>query len=248
MLMYISDISSSKETMSQTINDNLITSGILSRLLINYGQIQDISLMSGKMGGVLFFMAYARKTGISAYCDFCDELLDDIYNHIHQGMPIGLFEGLTGIGWGIEYLLKNGYADGAVDEILNDIDNLVVEHDPQRMTDLSLESGLGGVLFYVNSRLQYGENRSLNTPFDLSYIASLSKAIHRPSFLDISSCNSMVKDYDSIIQGRLDNEQKCMCIPDFMFEGVPDNLENLQNLPIGIKRGLTGYALRMILK
>ena len=34
---------------------------VVSFLLINYSHVTDLGLMSGKMGGVLFFISYARK-------------------------------------------------------------------------------------------------------------------------------------------------------------------------------------------
>ena len=57
----------------------MIITQIVPFLLINYSHVTDIGLMSGKMGGALFFMSYARKTGTVAYSDYCDELIDDEY-------------------------------------------------------------------------------------------------------------------------------------------------------------------------
>jgi hypothetical protein len=59
-------------------------------------------------------------------------------------MPFSLDKGLTGIGWGIEYLIQNGSVKGESVEICEEIDYRIMETDPKRITDFSLETGFEG--------------------------------------------------------------------------------------------------------
>ena len=200
------------------------------------------------MGGALFFMSYARKTGTVAYSDYCDELIDDIYGHINAGMTVGLYNGLSGIGWAIEFLLKNGLAEGDSDELLEEIDGFIMEHDPLRMSDRSFTSGLAGILFYVVARMKSHERSNPDTPFDRQYLASLAAAIHIKPFSDEDKVPSgLVEEFDSILLGKV-NYSELPMFPDFMFEDIPEDLNDIQAIPIGIQGGLTGYAIKELLK
>ena len=54
-------------------------------------------------------------------------------------------------------------------------------------------------------------------------------------------------DYDRFLCGRTDYS-KPLEFPDFMFQNLPHNIENLNLCPLGIERGLTGLALKNILQ
>ena len=71
---------------------------LLPYFLMNYNLIDDVSLMYGKMGGVIFFNMYMRYTGVNVYRDYADLLLDDIYKQINTMTPINFADGLCGIG------------------------------------------------------------------------------------------------------------------------------------------------------
>ena len=226
----------------------MMISQIIPFLLINYSHVTDIGLMSGKMGGVLFFMSYSRKTGIAAYSDYCDELIEDIYAHINAGMAIGLYNGLSGIGWAIEFILKNGLAEGDSDELLEEIDNLVMEHDPLKISDKSLSSGLAGILFYVVARLKSHARNNPDKPFDRQYLVSLKTAIHSTSFSDEDKVPfGLVEEFDDILLGKVDYSELPL-FPDFMLADTPEVLDDMASLPIGIHRGLTGYVIKELLK
>lgn len=150
----------------------------LAYLTINSSFLGDLGLFHGRMGIVLFFAHYARVTQNKQYEDFAEILLDEIYEEIHWDLPINLENGLCGIGWGIEYLVQNGFMKGNTDEILADIDRKVLEIDPLRISDLSFRRGLAGIIFYVIARLN--ANRETNKlPFDNAYLESLQKVLHR---------------------------------------------------------------------
>ena len=155
----------------------------LAYLAINSSFIENLGLFHGRMGIVLFFAQYGRAVQDKRYEDFAGDLLDEIYEEIHWDMPVNLENGLCGIGWGIEYLVQQGFMKGNTDEILADIDRKVMELDPLRMTDLSFRRGLTGIAFYVIARLN--ANRATSAlPFDDAYLTSLQQALERAEFTE----------------------------------------------------------------
>lgn len=93
----------------------------------------DWGLFKGRMGAILFLFHYARYTGKTLYADFAEKLLDDIYEDITDGVTTCQ---LCEIGWGILYLLQQGFVEGDADEILEVIDHRVyLQHS--RYTDMT---------------------------------------------------------------------------------------------------------------
>ena len=145
-------------------------------------------------------------------------------------------------------MLKNGLAEGDSDELLEEIDGFIMEHDPLRMSDRSFTSGLAGILFYVVARMKSHERSNPDTPFDRQYLASLAAAIHIKPFSDEDKVPSgLVEEFDSILLGKV-NYSELPMFPDFMFEDIPEDLNDIQAIPIGIQGGLTGYAIKELLK
>ena len=150
---------------------------VLAYLAINSSYLTDIGLFYGRMGIILFFVRYARISGLRQYEYLAEMLLEEI----HKDMPIQLASGLCGIGWGIEYLVRNGFMTGDTDKILKDIDQRVMEYDPKRMKDLSFREGLTGIVFYVLTRLS-APRQTKTCPFDSSYLDSLRIALRQAEF------------------------------------------------------------------
>ena len=167
-------------------SDDLLEDAFLY-LTLNASFISDLGLFHGKMGCVLFFAQYARYTHDEYYEEFANELLDEICEDIIKDIPIGLEYGLCGIGWGIEYLVQNGFLEGDTDEILEDFDNRIMEYDVLRMSDLSFRQGLAGIAFYVIARLSALRD-SERKPFDSDYLCNLGKALLAAKFLDTDEC------------------------------------------------------------
>lgn len=101
------------------------------------------------MGIVLAFYAYYRHTDCAAYGYFAGELLDKVLESLNKSVDITFCNGLTCIGWGIEYLIQEGFVDGRGVDICENIDQKIMESDPRRIFDLSLDQGLEGILHYV---------------------------------------------------------------------------------------------------
>lgn len=121
-------------------------------LFLNMGQINS-GLFTGSMGCVLFFQHYSIYKRDSLYENLATELLDRVYNRIDLDFPIGLENGLCGIGWGIEYLIQNHLMDGNSDDILTDIDQKLMTYNLEYISDCSLSTGITGFLHYIHVRM-----------------------------------------------------------------------------------------------
>ncbi len=132
----------------------------------------DLSLFNGQMGTAIFFALLSRVTENHWYEDFAGELLDNICQNITLQTPINFAYGLCGIGWGIEFLKYQGFINDDTDDILTEIDNAVMERDVRRITDNSLETGLKGILAYVNCRLMSKRDNGY-IPFDETYLSEI---------------------------------------------------------------------------
>ena len=138
-------------------------------LILRSSYLDSLGLQQGKMGAVLFFFHYARYTGTTLYENYAEELFDEVYNDVNKGIAYGFANGLCGIGWAVEYLVKHNFIEGNTDEALEEIDRQVMVYDPTRLTDYSFANGLDGIVCYVLSRLLSPRAPEISLPFDERY-------------------------------------------------------------------------------
>ena len=147
--------------MSRTDNNNLLLEKIENRLqrianvlLLNASFIDNPGLLNGKMGIAIFFYHYYRYTKNKIYEDYAGELVDEVYEEINTSTPVNFENGLTGIGWGIEYLVRNKFVQADTDETLVDIDNAIYKHRLNSPILISSGNDLFGYGFYHVARIR----------------------------------------------------------------------------------------------
>lgn len=91
-------------------------------LALNGGFLPKHGLARGKLGISIFLYHYARYTCNNYYDELAGSLLDDLIVEINSSAPLDFDEGLTGIGWGITYLINKGFIEGDIDDILEEVD------------------------------------------------------------------------------------------------------------------------------
>lgn len=135
--------------------DNQYLDKIVCDTLLHSCNSKKLGICNGKMGIVLFFFHYFKYTNNQMYEDIAGELLDDIFDDLDLSLNISFNDGLSGIGWGIEYLAQNNFIQVSAD-VLDDIDCKIAEMSLTRMVDLSFETGVEGIAWYVllHSHLQ----------------------------------------------------------------------------------------------
>jgi hypothetical protein len=94
-------------------------------LILNSSFINNLGLLNGKMGVALFFYHYSVYSGIDKFKDLTKDMVNCILQEISDETPIDFANGLTGIGWGIEYLVNRGFLSDVKEITLIDIDNRI---------------------------------------------------------------------------------------------------------------------------
>ena len=72
----------------------------------------------------ILFYSYSRYAKDPLYERFADEVVDSVLE-LSNELPMRFSDGLTGIGWGITYLLLEEFIAGDIDEILSEIDSVL---------------------------------------------------------------------------------------------------------------------------
>lgn len=158
---------------------------IVLYLMLHTSHQSDIGLMKGKTGISIFFFKYANYSGKKLYRDFAEELIDEIYSEVHINYSCDFESGLSGIAWGIEYLVRNKFVKGNINKVLEDVDKQILERDVRRVNDNSLTTGLKGLAYYVINRCA---NRQIdNKIIPKEYILDLAKSIKSYPDKDVES-------------------------------------------------------------
>lgn len=169
---------------------NIQLRSISDHLIVHSSGLNNLGLYHGKMGIVLFFAHYARYTDNLVYQEYAGDLLDEIFEDIHAGITLDFENGLSGIGWGLLYLLKNHFIEGDPDDVLFDIDQRMMEINLSRVVDKSVERGLGGYLSYLLERLSVVSRHSL---FDRDYKVELQKVLSFVQLGEPFDLNSLIR-------------------------------------------------------
>jgi hypothetical protein len=131
-------------------------------LLLNSSFIRNIGLLNGKMGIAIFFFQYSKYSHNAIYEKYAEELIDEIYNNIRKVTSLDFATGLTGIGWGIEYLSKNKFLEADTDEVLNEVDIIIYRCKMQVPVLLENSDSLFGYGLYNLARLDNNMTESLS--------------------------------------------------------------------------------------
>jgi lantibiotic modifying enzyme len=112
-------------------------------------------LLNGNTGIAIFLYHLSRAYQKPEFEEVADSLLDKAFASLTTTAPPDFENGLAGIGWGIEYLVQNGFAEGNTDEILEEVDTKVFKIlTEDSLTSFETTNGLTGYLLYLISRLK----------------------------------------------------------------------------------------------
>ncbi len=141
----------------------------LHQTVLHANDVPARGLFDGQMGIVLVLSEYVRVRKARSLKIAINFLLDQVLDNLSTEMPLYFANGLTGIGWGVEYLLQNKFQRGSGADICAAIDQKLMQQNILRQTDLSLEKGLEGWLHYIIAHLQ-GAQRNGRQIFDETYL------------------------------------------------------------------------------
>ncbi|RPI74231.1 MAG: hypothetical protein EHM47_04185 [Ignavibacteriales bacterium] len=134
-------------------------------LLVNGDFVDILGLFSGKMGIAIFLYQYSRYKGNKKFENHAGWMIDEIYKNINSKTPVDFEEGLMGIGWGIEYLVRNAFVVTNTDETLAEIDITTYRSMVQQPILTKNSNDLFGYGFYLQARLhnRLNDDKNLNT-------------------------------------------------------------------------------------
>lgn len=216
---------------------------VVNRLIIKSCDLQSIGLIHGKMGLVIFFFHFSSFTKNPIYGQYAEQLLDEIFEDIHDQLPVDFENGYMGIGWGFEYLSQNNFIEGDTNEILESLDKKIMEWNIKRVTDLSLKRGVAGVFHYVLCRLK---NKSSVSPFDNEFLSDLDKVVERWYSQCDTSLKELFKDYKSWRKNNVSfyNQQTLLRR---IVNMNPMSQNDISKWNLGIEEGCAGYGLSRVL-
>lgn len=208
---------------------------LLHHLILHSNDIPDIGLFDGQMGIALVVVRYARLRQLPVVETVGDYLVEKIQGNLTKTAPLDFSNGLSGVGWGIEYLIQNGYMEGCGTDICEEIDRKLMERNVGRISDFSLNSGLEGLLHYVIAHVQ-GANVCGVEAFDKDYLydMKMTLALCRKRMKISPEFGNLINQFEEVIQGAT----KCYSfeLTSFIKKGKVSLCQNL-----GLQTGLAGY-------
>jgi lantibiotic modifying enzyme len=106
------------------MDKNMILSKIANTLYINMQQVKQYGLLQGRLGIAIFFYHYARYIQDESYNDLPNEYIKYLFARLGRGNAESFADGLSGIGWGIDYVIRNGFIK-ANDDMLDEVDAVI---------------------------------------------------------------------------------------------------------------------------
>lgn len=174
----------------------------INSLFLSANFLENLGITNGKIGIALYFFCLHRRTHNNLYEDFAFELLEEVDSAINDRTLVGFRFGLCGIGWGIEFLVRERYI--GVDEDIC----ARFEHRIQQFVlydgfqGVGVANGLAGVLLYLLARIESSlvrpdsESMFINKRFIIYVVDKLSLLLTQESVLNL------VKEQDNDVFGK----------------------------------------------
>jgi glycosyltransferase involved in cell wall biosynthesis len=231
------------ENKAPKIDD--ILEKIASSLASEYLSVNDIGLVTGRMGIVIFLFHYAKYSRKAFYQELAKTMTKDLINELHINQSLGLYSGLLGVGWGLEYLHQNGFIEENGTRILEQIDKKTMDINLMDVSDMSVHNGLGGAVHYILARLctsGQGYEQNLFNEYFLNNLYLKIKSIIDNRIDDCDSIDIFIKFIE-----YFDSDSKTIEKPmiyDIIAPQMPKNYET-ENHPMSLN-GSAGIGLMLI--
>ncbi len=206
-------------------------------------------LVDGRMGLAILYAGYARAFRSEEFDDRASQLFSDVCRRLAaDSLPLTFRNGAFGIGWGMVYLVDNGFVgpDDVRDELAA-IDALAVRTAPLRwVADLSVDKGLCGLMAYCTARLGYARRQGDPVPFPQDFLEELRRA----AWQAVLACRdrlSVTQHSLLLLMRRYGEDDWCT---------LPSDFDDWTDLPTELPRdsrywtpgltGAAGYALLLL--
>lgn len=198
-----------------------------------------IGLFNGQMGYIICLVHCSKVLNKPYLEDVADFLFQNIAMRVLDQSDIFFANGLSGICWGVEYLVSYGFMPGPADDICRAADVKIMQYDIRRIKKMTLGNGLIGLCHYMVSRIQGNLRNAISMPFDKQYITDWqnlleSKALNIPNDLYHTLATSLIGE-------QIEQTFSLTCIYDeFRNRQEKDNLL-FNNYTRSLMRDLSKY-------
>lgn len=224
---------------------------IIHHLILQSPFISDIGLLYGKMGIALFFFDYGRYKNCEVCIDIADKLLENIWENMYVGLSFNFDSGLSGIAWGIEYLIRKKIVAGDVNEVFEAVDNRIMCYDLRRMnSNAFMDKEIEGVLHYILIRISGSVKRQYILPFDDVYMKELVQYLmflKRTNRLSVK-CIELMNLFVNFIDEKQDVAYMLDLLP--LIECDESNMKtnSIISFPLGLRNGICGLLYKQLFK
>ncbi len=209
----------------------------IHKLIIDSNGLDDIGLFDGKMGIIISLINYSRYHKQRAIEEVADILMEQLLDNMTNIFPLSFSNGLTGVGWGIEYLIQKGYMPGCGADICAEIDEKLMSCDVRRVNDFSLEHGLYGWLHYIVAHIQ-GANRCGKRVFDRMYITDLARILE--AYFD---GNETIVEFKNLYKMLVETVNGATDVYKFPLDMIIKKNIKFTINNISLQKGLAGYLM-----
>lgn len=195
---------------------------------------KSFGLFNGMTGIMLVLAHYARVREMPLIENISDFLMEKITTNLSTDITIDFADGAAGIGWGVEFLIQEGYMKGCGVEITRELDERIMSFDIRRMSDLSLETGVPGLFHYVVSHIQ-GAFRNSNRVFDEQYLSDWKHTLRCliDRYPNEGKWVNMQYELNEVLRGTQ--------LYKFNLAQFVKPLKRIPMNTLGLRRGLAGY-------
>lgn len=138
------------------------------------------SLSKGVMGAVLCcYLSNDENFDI----DWREQQLQRVIDNFWSVKSVNFESGLTGIGFGIQFLLEKGYIDGDPDDVLSEVDNCIFRK--YSLGSIKQTHGYISILIYIYIRLKYGLKEEINRCVFIEFVKDLINKIYQDDQKDL---------------------------------------------------------------
>lgn len=154
-------------------NNRILLKSIADFEILNLPYVHDLSLYEGKTGRAIFFSllgSYFRNSGYEMMSEY---ILNDVCSNLRCDMTVDFGKGITGIGWGLEFLNFHGFIESDLDEVLFEVDRLI---ERQVLSCTFKTENLVGLKKYYDARVC--DSKLATKIFSETFITKLQDSIY----------------------------------------------------------------------
>lgn len=130
------------------------------------------------LAGFAFLCLLMAKIEKKVHYEYMAEMaLDKVWNGLPKHASLCFTEGISGIGWLVEYICQNNLINGNPNVILAEIDERIQYVNWEKVRDFSFDNGFCGVVAYIYARIIGNRIRKEKKPFDDTFIEGIRNAI-----------------------------------------------------------------------